>query len=235
MQLKSDNITPTCPESDIYESVLHLDGKRILDLGCGNAQKTLAIASRGKDRQLLGLEADAIQHRKNEQLNAPHVSFQLGEAQQIPSDDNVFDVVFMFKSLHHVPVELMDVALCEIHRVLKPDGIAYISEPIFGGELNAVVRRFHDEEKVRQAAFDAMKRAVDSNKFTLLDEIFFRTTVKFADFGEFEERKINVSFTKHSLDETLKRQVKDEFESHMTPEGASFEIPMRVDLLKKCT
>lgn len=233
MQLKSDNITRTCPESDIYESVLHLDGKRILDLGCGNAQITLAIASSGKDRQLLGLETDAIQHRKNERLNAPNVSFQLGGAQQIPSDDNVFDVVFMFKSLHHVPVESMDVALCEIHRVLKYDGIVYISEPIFDGELNAVLRMFHDEEKVRQAAFDAIKRAVDSNKFTLLDEIFFHTIIKFADFGEFEERMIHHSFMKHSIDETLMRQIKDEFESHMTPEGASFEVPMRVDLLKK--
>jgi ubiquinone/menaquinone biosynthesis C-methylase UbiE len=234
MQLKSHNITRTGPESDIYERVLHLDGKRILDLGCGDGKKTLAIASNGKDRQILGLEVDIVQHKKNEKYNSSHnISFELGGAQKIPTDDNVFDVVFMFMSLHHVPMELMDEAFSEIHRVLKPEGIVYISEPIFDGELNEIVRLFHNEEKVRQAAFDATQRAVESDKFTLLDEIFFHEIVKYADFDEFEKRVINVSYETHSLSQKLMQQIRGEFEKHMTPEGASFEKPKRVDLLQK--
>jgi ubiquinone/menaquinone biosynthesis C-methylase UbiE len=235
MQLKSDKITRTGPESDIYESVLQLDGKRILDLGCGDGEKTIAIASNGKDRQLLGLEVDMVQHKMNEKYNSSlNVSFQLGKAQKIPAEDNIFDVVFMFMSLHHVPVESMDAAFCEIHRVLKPEGIVYISEPIFDGKLNEIVRLFHDEEKVRQAAFDATKRAVESDKFTPLDEIFFHAIVKYSDFDEFERRVINVSYETHSLDQTLMQQIREEFEKHMTPEGASFEQSKRVDLLQKC-
>jgi 2-methylisocitrate lyase-like PEP mutase family enzyme len=66
----------------------------------------------------------------------------------------------MFKSLHHVPVPLMDQALAEIRRVLKPGGLAYISEPVFAGEFNEVLRLFHDESIVRREAFSAIERAV---------------------------------------------------------------------------
>ena len=82
------------------------------------------------------------------------------------------DVVLMFKSLHHVPVDLMDQALREIRRVLKPDGLVYISEPLFAGEFNEILRLFHDEQKVREAAFSAVKKAVDAGLFRLVEEIF---------------------------------------------------------------
>ncbi|NNL84587.1 MAG: class I SAM-dependent methyltransferase [Myxococcales bacterium] len=54
-------------------------------------------------------------------------------AEAIAAPDASFDVVMLFKSLHHVPVQMMDAALNEIARVLKPDGTAYISEPVFAG------------------------------------------------------------------------------------------------------
>ncbi|MBE9561264.1 MAG: class I SAM-dependent methyltransferase, partial [Proteobacteria bacterium] len=152
--MEISKITRTCPENEIYNELLKLDEKHILELGCGDAKITRAIATEGHDRQILATEVDEIQHKKNLLItDLKNVSFQLAGAESIPTSDNTFDVVFMFKSLHHVPVELMGQALVEIKRVLKPKGVAYISEPIFAGDFNEILRLFHDEEAVRKAAF----------------------------------------------------------------------------------
>ena len=43
--------------------------------------------------------------------------------------------------------------------VLKPDGVAYISEPIYAGAFNDILKMFHDEREVRQAAEQGLEIA----------------------------------------------------------------------------
>ena len=109
MKLSEQRIDLTCPESDVYNRMLSLDAKHILELGCGSAEITRNIASSGTDRTITALEVDEIAHQQNLQItDLPNVSFGLSGAQEIPLDDESVDVVFMFKSLHHVPQALMD-------------------------------------------------------------------------------------------------------------------------------
>ena len=176
MKLAENTIERSCAEYEIYNELLMLDGKRILELGCGTAELTRAIASEGKNRNITALEVDVRQHDKNLQVtDLPNVTFQLGGAEAIPLGDQSQDIVFMFKSLHHVAENNLDHAMQELHRVLIPDGMAYISEPIFMGKLNDILRLFHDEQQVRQAAFNAIQRSVKEGLFTLVNEIFFNT------------------------------------------------------------
>ncbi len=59
-------------------------------------------------------------------------------------------------------------ALDEIKRVLKPNGLAYISEPLHQGAQNELVAMFHNEEDVRKKAFETIKNSVDKEQFKLL-------------------------------------------------------------------
>ena len=161
------------------------------------------------------------------------MTFALAGAQEIPLDDDSVDVVFMFKSLHHVPIELMEPAMREIRRVLKVGGLAYISEPVFAGEFNEVLRLFHDEEKVREAAFGTVKKAVNEGLFSLVEETFFNTPKQYESFAEFENHTINATHSQHSLDEKLYALVKKRFGTHLGEDGAHFLMPIRVDLLQK--
>jgi len=234
MKIAAEKIELSCPETEIYHRLLSLDGKHILELGCGSAAITRDIATAGPDRKITALEVDEIAHEKNLQItDLPNVTFGLAGAEDIPLDDESVDVVFMFKSLHHVPMDLMDQSMREIRRVLKPGGVVYISEPVFAGEFNEILRLFHDEQKVREAAFNAVKKAVDEGLFNLAEEMFFNSPMQFDGFADFEDRIIGATHTEHRLDEDLYQQVRQRFEAHVGDDGAHFLMPVRVDLLEK--
>lgn len=223
-----------CQEDEIYEKALSLDNKRILELGCGKAYLTRKIVTTGAGRSMVAMEVDEIQHNHNLQIDdLPNVKFILAGGEDIPEGDASFDVVFMFKSLHHVPLESMDDTLKEIHRVLKPNGLAYISEPIFDGDFNEIIRLFHDEELVRKAAFDAIKKSVDNCLFTLQEEIFFNAPRHYNDFEDFSNRLIKVTHTDHSISDELLEKVHQQFSKHMTENGADFLTPGRIDIIKR--
>ncbi len=213
---------------------LPFDGASVLELGCGKAEKTRLLAETGRLKEIVALEVDDIQHRRNLQISdLPKVQFRRGGAEAIPAADSSFDIVLMFKSLHHVPMEHMDAALGEIARVLKPGGLAWISEPVYAGDLNEVFRLFHDERIVREAAFAAIRKAVDAGRLSLEKQYFFNTRSHFESFDQFDQRMIQVTHTNHQLAPDLYRQVREKFESYLTPEGATFLSPQRVDLLRK--
>ena len=182
----------------------------------------------------LALEVDAIQHARNRQTaDLPNVSLRHGAAEAIPAADSSFDIVMMFKSLHHVPMDKMDLALSEIGRVLKPGGLAWISEPVYAGEFNEILRLFHDENQVREAAFAAIRRSVDEARLSLVKQRFFSTPGHFESFEHFEKRIIQVTHTDHRLSPELHAAVRSQFEKHMTRQGADFSSPLRVDILRK--
>lgn len=234
MKISDFEMDLVCDERVVYERLLSLEGADILELGCGKADKTLSIAEAGKVASIVALEVDEIQHAENMRREVPaNVKFALGGAEAIPTDDQFFDIVMMFKSLHHVPTEQMGAAMNQIHRVLKTGGAAYISEPVFAGDFNEILRLFHDEQRVREAAFAAVECAVVSGDFELASQTFFATPMHFADFSEFEVKILKVTHTQHCLSAALYQQVRQKFMSHMTQQGATFNMPIRVDLLRK--
>ncbi|HYW93294.1 MAG TPA: methyltransferase domain-containing protein [Gammaproteobacteria bacterium] len=221
-------------EREVYQAMLPLDGARVLELGCGKAVHTRAIAESGRVAEIVACEVDEIQQRANMAGPAlPRVTFRLGGAEVIDEPDASFDIVLMFKSLHHIPGESLDQALGEIHRVLRPGGLVYLSEPVFAGAFNEILRLFHDEEGVRRDAFEAMRRSIESGRFELVEERFFRVPVRFADFAEFDVAVLQVTHTRHELSPDLRQAVRERFEAHWGPDGACFSQPLRVDLLRR--
>jgi ubiquinone/menaquinone biosynthesis C-methylase UbiE len=215
-------------------SELPFDGATVLELGCGRAEKTRTLAETGRPRQIIALEVDRIQHERNLQAtDLPGVSFRHGGAEAIPLDDASVDIVMMFKSLHHVPVAAMDAALAEIARVLRPGGLAWISEPVYAGDLNEVFKLFHDERAVREAAFSAIRHAVDDGRLQLVRQLFFDTRSFFESFERFDQRMVRVTHSDHRLSPALYAQVRARFESFLGPQGAAFLNPQRVDLLRR--
>jgi len=222
-------------ELDLLQSLVDLDQHpEIIELGCGAAQLSRQLLARCPACEVTGLDVDERQHAKNLLNPQRRLHFVQAGAQAIPFEAQRFDLALMLKSLHHVPLDQLSQALAEVHRVLRPKGLLYVSEPVFAGALNEVMRLFHDEEVVRAAALHAVQDAVSSGgAWEQITEILFEMPVRYRDFAEFEQRMIGVTFVNHRLDATTLQTVRARFEPHMTADGAHFMRPMRVNLLRK--
>ena len=221
-------------ELNLLQSMVPLDRpQQIIELGCGAAQLSRNLLARFPDCEVSALEVDERQHAKNLLAPEPRLHFAQAGAQAIPFAADRFDLALMLKSLHHIPLDLLQQALAEVHRVLRPGGLLYVSEPVFAGEQNEIMRLFHDEEQVRAAALRALQVVVASGAWEQVSEVLFAMPVRYRDFAEFEQRLIAVTYLDHQLDATTLAAVRERFDPHMRADGAYFERPMRVNLLRK--
>lgn len=220
-------------ELALLSALVPLDGVRVVELGCGAAALARALLARHPRSSVTALEVDARQHAKNLAAPQPGLTFLAAGAQAIPCADASFDLALMLKSLHHVPVPDMARALTEAARVLRPGGHLYVSEPVYAGPLNELIRLFNDERVVRAAAQAAVDEALRSGPWTAVADHHFGVPVKFRDVAEFEQRMMRTTFADHRIDDALLDTVRAAFAPHAGPHGASFTMPMHLRLLRR--
>lgn len=220
-------------ELQVLSDLVPLEGQHIIELGCGNARLARQLLQAYPDSHVTGLEVDARQHAKNLADPQEHLSFVAAGAQDVPFPDASFDLALMLKSLHHVPLPLLDQALSEVARVLRPGGHLYVSEPVYDGPLNEIVRLFNDEGEVRAAAQAAVDRVLAQGPWQQVAERRFDMPVHYTDFNEFEQRMMRPTFADHALTDELIQRVAVAFAPHCGPEGADFVRPMHVRLLRR--
>ena len=220
-------------ELDLLSELVPLAGARLVELGCGAARLARDLLERHADAEVVGLEVDERQLGKNLAAPQERLQFVGAGAEAIPFPDARFDGALMLKSLHHVPMERMADALAEIRRVLRPDGWLYVSEPVYGGPFNEVVKIFNDEGVVRAAAQRALDAAIAAGGWRQEAERRFETPVRFADFEDFERRMMHPTFAERHVDAAMLEATRAAFAPHAGPQGAHFSRPMHVRLLRR--
>lgn len=222
-------------ELEVLQRLLPEPGTRVIELGCGAAALARRLLQAHPGMRYLGLEVDRVQLARNLQDVPERMRFTLAGAQQIPEKAAQFDLALMLKSLHHVPMALMDRALAEAARVLRPGGHLYVSEPVYGGVFNEVIRVYNDEGVVRAAAQAALDRALAAadSPWTQVAEARFATQVHYADFAEFERRMMHPSFAEHHITDEVRAHTAAAFAPHCAADGATFERPMHARLLRR--
>ncbi len=97
-------------------------GKRVLEIGIGQAADSVQIAKRGAEWNGLDLTEAAVERaRIRFQLcGIEYGAVKQGSAIEIPWSDKTFDIVYSHGVLHHIPDVTQ--AAKEIHRVLKDQG-----------------------------------------------------------------------------------------------------------------
>lgn len=230
----SDTLPLVDDELDVLTSLVTLEGAQLIELGCGQARLAQALLQRFPSAHVTGLEVDERQHAKN--LAAPPqpgLSFVKAGAQNVPFANASFDGALMLKSLHHVPLALLTQALGEVARVLRPGGWLYVSEPVYAGPLNEIMRLFNDEGVVRAAAQHALDQALVDGPWEAASERRFAMPVHFTDFPTFEKRMMQPTFANHQIDALLREAIRQRFESNSGPDGVRLTRPMHVRLLRK--
>jgi ubiquinone/menaquinone biosynthesis C-methylase UbiE len=220
-------------ELDLMDALLPLHTGQFVELGCGGARLAREWLARHAQAHITALEVDTVQMAKNLQTVTDRLNFVSAGAQAIPTPALHFDGALMLKSLHHVPMPDLDTALSEVARVLKPGGWFYVSEPIYAGALNEIVRLYNDEGVVRPAAQAALDRAVVQGLFEPVSEHRFAQAVRFADFETFAQRMLYPSFADHRVTPELLAQVASAYAPHQREDGAHFVRPMHVRVLRR--
>ena len=109
-------------------------GGTILDLGCGPGHVTAYLRDRGGDAVGVDLSGSMIQIAREDH---PGIRFETQSmtALDVP-DDAVGAAVLLFSLTHLSPAD-RDAALAEVHRVLRPGGVALVSFHIRSEEVEA--------------------------------------------------------------------------------------------------
>lgn len=116
---------------------------KILDVGCGNGNLFTFLPD-GK-YELFGVDFSEnmiIEAKKNCKVKA---SFSVSDAENLPFDDDTFDIVVCNASFHHYIHP--NIVLEEMHRVLKDGGKLLIGDPYIPNGLRGlmnVLLRFSD-------------------------------------------------------------------------------------------
>ncbi len=140
------------------------DGGKILDAGCGSGRDSKVFIQKGYET--VSMDASFNMCREAEKLLNREVlclSFQDMEF------ENEFDAVWCSASLLHVPDTEMDLAIDNIFRALKKDGILYVSFK-YGKETYEKDGRYffdYDEEGVenllKKHSFEILETYVSSD------------------------------------------------------------------------
>ena len=72
-----------------------------------------------------------------------------------------------------------------------------------------------------------------AGRFTLEAEVFYETPGTYPDWEDFEGRFLKVTHTELDIDPARYEQIRAAFLAHLTPTGAHFRKPHRVDLLRR--
>jgi SAM-dependent methyltransferase len=164
---------PTCPENRwISEALGDVRGKTVLELGAGLGEASAWFASRGArviatdlSGGMLQVASQVAQHH-----GATIETVQMDGAVLAVADGSV-DIVYGANVLHHV-----DTATClrEVHRVLRPGGVAAFWDPLrYNPVINAyrgmaMGVRTHDEHPLGREELALMRRT-----FASVDARFF--------------------------------------------------------------
>lgn len=109
-----------------------VEGKRVLEIGCGGGQNTIALAQWGAEAFGVDPTQNQIAHARNlARKCGVHALFAVAPAEELPFGDTHFDAAVSSHAFGYVTD--IEKAYKEVHRVLKENGIFVLclSHPYF--------------------------------------------------------------------------------------------------------
>ena len=156
---------------NLFAAELPLDGKTILDFGCGTGNFAYAI-KKLTAADIYGVEpSDGMKEKALEK----GLDVRKGDHLAVPFDDNFFDFIYMTDVIHHVPdVHAM---FSEFTRVLKPGGlVCVLTESHQQLETRFWVKHFPATVAVEKKRYPNIPVIIDAAKTIGFDEYKIITT-----------------------------------------------------------
>lgn len=154
-------------------------GKAVLDYGCGDGYYSLCAAGKGAFVTGIDISEVSVENCKREaarkQLNA-RTSFHVMDCEALGFEDSSFDLIMESGVLHHLDLQK---SICEMARVLKPDGQVICYEAVGHNPIIQLYRRMTPELRTEYETDHILRmRDLDTMKhyFGRIDIRFFHLT-----------------------------------------------------------
>lgn len=152
-----------------------LEGKKVLDLGCGPGPDVGIFVSAGYDAVGLDLTASFLREARKQ---IPAASFVRGDMRHLPFQDDTFDGIWGSASFHHVPRPAALSTLGGCRRVLREGGVVYLSVKRVGYEPRDERDRHFEYYRADEfrglfedAGFERLDDSVDENWVSVLARV----------------------------------------------------------------
>jgi SAM-dependent methyltransferase len=140
------------------------------------------------------------------------------------------------RTLHHVPQPNMLDALREARRVLRPDGLVYVAEPLAEGDFYELVSLVEDEVEVRRAAQDALAGATAAG-LGRATTVEYDVRVCIRDLAMLRDRFVSVDPARAAAFDARRTELAEAFARLGEPGDGDgercFVQPMRADVLRR--
>ncbi len=145
-----------------------IKNKNILNIGCGYGWFELNVLNRGVNK-IVGMEISENDLKTvKENIQNKRVEFKIGDAISLPFENNSFDTIVSWEVIEHISKNTEDLMFAEANRVLKKDGVFYLSTPhksflsnIFDPAWWLIGHRHYSKKQITEYA--------NKNSFEVLD------------------------------------------------------------------
>jgi len=169
------------------EEFVQLNGKTLLDIGCGDGRLTALLA--GKADAITAIDPDNSRI-ETARRNINGVNFRVGSGEELDFAEETFDIVLFSYSLHHQDCAK---ALAEARRAARHDGQILIIEPVHDGEYSLLVSIFEEDES---SLLRKTLEYITSGSFNILRKDTYCVDHPFAD-----EKELYTYFMKNYMTE----------------------------------
>ena len=124
-----DKLVANCPDEPVTPFVFKYFSRqdRLLESGCGSGRFVYWLAAQGFDIEGMEINPATVAALHARQ---PHLKIREGDVQALPYADGTFDGILSLGVIEHV-FEGLAAPIREMHRVLKPGGVALVIVPSF--------------------------------------------------------------------------------------------------------
>lgn len=204
-----------------------IGARDVLDIGCGHGALARTLWRAGFTVTGIDPAPEAVAAAR---MAVPETRIVQGGAEALPFATASFDACIFLNSLHHVPVPLMQAALREALRVLRPGGELMIVEPVAEGAFFEVMRPVEDETEIRHAAIRAIDALLAARVAIGPAPVTYERPTPMADLEAFIASLARVDPARRALAEAQRETLGRLFAAHVSvgPKGPELIQPLRL-------
>jgi ubiquinone/menaquinone biosynthesis C-methylase UbiE len=158
--------------------IQHLPGKKVLDVGCGPGRDSLYFSNHNLDVIGIDMASNFIKLASKQVNNAKFIQMDM---RNLTFEEDFFDGLWVCASFLHIPKQEAKTTLTQFRKVLKSNGLIYISVKM-GVEEKMLVNNKYKKERffafytkeelenvIISCGFQILKVEVDQGKDNWID------------------------------------------------------------------